>query len=372
MAERELHYFARGNTAAGMHSLVKSVFQGVRTLYVLQGYPGGTAEILGRLASEGKIQGWTLQLIHQPLDSDLLEGLIIDDLSVGLVDGAAWGEDVVLEETETVVRFIDLRPVLAADRLAAEAEAIQEFEREISALYDKAYATFLQTLRIHDEWEKFYIDNLDRDKMDQLAADWSHTHLTPDGNGAGTPARVIHRFLGAATWRGAVDFVPNLTDRLDTRIFVKGRPGSGKSTLFRKIAAVAEERGIDTEVYHCGFDPGSLDMLIFPDLSLAIFDSTAPHEHFPVREGDHILDVYEMAITPGTDEKYADSIRRVKERYTASMKESISLLAEVKEIVQRLEGVYRNAANEQALNEISGGLFAELSREVEVQNTVSS
>lgn len=363
MSERELHYFARGNTAAGLHSLTDSIFQEVRTIYVIKGYPGGTAEVLGRLASEFARRGWGLQLIHQPLDGDCLEGIVIEDLSVALIDSGAWSGESVRAESE--VKFVDLEKAIQPQKLTASAEQIQNFEREIAELYEEAYASFLKTLRIHDEWEKFYIDNLDRETMNRLALEWSDSYLLgPEGEEK--QARVTHRFLGAATWRGAVDFVPNLTDRLTTRIFVKGRPGSGKSTLFRKLGELAADKGIDTEIYHCGFDPNSLDMLIFPELSLGIFDSTAPHEHFPVRDGDSILDVYELAITPGTDEKYADPIRGIKDRYSASMKHSISLLAEVKQIVQRLEEIYQEAADEGVLSGIEDTLLAEIGQDQKI------
>ena len=42
-----------------------------------------------------------------------------------------------------------------------------------------------------------------------------------------------HRFLGAATPKGAVDFVPNLTEGLPHRYFIKGPPGPGKSTMLK-------------------------------------------------------------------------------------------------------------------------------------------
>lgn len=356
MVEQVKHYFARGNTADGLHSLVESVYQGLNTIYVVQGYPGGTAVIIGGLASECAERGWNLELIHQPLESDLLEGIILEDAKLGLVDSDAWPKDFNPEGAE--IRYIDIRETFDSQKVAESSETIITLESEISNLYVKAYETFLRTLRIHDEWEKFYIDNLDRGVMDRLAQEWRDEYLIPQSEGkVGT---ATHRFLGAATWRGAVDFVPNLTNDLQTRIFVKGRPGSGKSTLFKKISIAALDRGIDTEIYHCGFDPHSLDMLIFPELSLAIFDSTAPHEHYPVREGDSILDVYELAITEGTDEKYAEEIAEVKARYTSSMKESTAFLTEAKGIKDQLRGIYSDSIDEEALLQLSESLLNEI------------
>ncbi|MNJ43831.1 hypothetical protein D3C77_388570 [compost metagenome] len=410
MAGRERHYFARGNTAEGLVSLVDSIYYKLDTVYVLKGDPQEIGAVLARLANGWGRRDWNLHLIHQPLQSDLLEGIIIEDARIGLIADQAWPEEGVPGDME--VRRIDFGSDPSGERLAEHRDHINGLEYNIAESYAKAYETFQRTLRIHDDWEKIFIDTLDRAVMNQLAVDWADQYLISSeagleraadagagggtdvgadsgagavggtgvgadagagisaGGGAGAGASegagasagagastsgkesgvVTRRFLGAATWRGAVDFVLNLTEDVPTRIFVKGRPGSGKSTLFKKIAAIAEERGIDTEVYHCGFDPNSLDMLIFRSLGVAIFDSTAPHEHFPLREGDSILDIYELAIAPYTDEKYAEEIAGVKARYTASMQHAISYLAEVKQNQDRLSAIHRSISDEEAIS----------------------
>lgn len=365
MAGLERHYFARGNTAEGLVSLVDSIYYRLNTVYVLEGDPQEIGAILARLSNGWGRKGWSLHLIHQPLQSDLLEGIILEDAGIGLIADRAWPEEGVPEGLE--VRRVDFRSDPSGERLAEHSEHIEALEHNIAEAYTKAYDTFQRTLRIHDDWEKIYIDTLDRAVMNQLAVDWADQYLVSaadagqavdTGNqGSGT---VIRRFLGAATWRGAVDFILNLTEDVPTRIFVKGRPGSGKSTLFKKIAATASERGIDTEMYHCGFDPNSLDMLVFRSHGVAIFDSTAPHEHFPLRDGDSILDVYELAIAPYTDEKYAEEIAGVKARYTASMQHAISYLAEVKQNQDRLSAIYRSLADEEALSRQEGLLMEEI------------
>lgn len=48
----------------------------------------------------------------------------------------------------------------------------------------------------------------------------------------------------------------------------------------KKIAAAAESRGFDVEMYHCGFDPESIDMVLVRELKFCVFDSTNPHEYF--------------------------------------------------------------------------------------------
>jgi len=58
---------------------------------------------------------------------------------------------------------------------------------------------------------------------------------------------------------------------------IKGGPGTGKSSLMKKVAAKAEYNGYDTILCPCSSDPDSLDAVILPDKKIIILDGTAPH-----------------------------------------------------------------------------------------------
>ena len=85
-------------------------------------------------------------------------------------------------------------------------------------------------------------------------------------------------FLGGNTPSGFYSLYHQLSDpaRMRALYIIKGGPGSGKSTLMRKVGAWAEEAGLDTEYILCSGDPDSLDALILPGKAVAIVDGTAP------------------------------------------------------------------------------------------------
>ena len=58
---------------------------------------------------------------------------------------------------------------------------------------------------------------------------------------------------------------------------IKGGPGTGKSSLMRKIADFAFESGLFVEYIYCSSDPDSLDGVIIPELKVSICDGTSPH-----------------------------------------------------------------------------------------------
>ncbi|CAG7643696.1 hypothetical protein PAESOLCIP111_04530 [Paenibacillus solanacearum] len=358
MIENVSHYFARGNTAHGAHFLYKSAFQGLDKILVLTGPPGtGKSTIIRRLADSLTDRGQHVQCFHSPLRPDELDGMIATELKVGIVDRQAceW----IIEDGPGATIEFDFGAALDNRGVSTETLGmIDELKGELIDAYSKAYESFATALRIHDEWEKFYIESMDFDKADQLTQELIQELYV--GHETGTPTVGRHLFFGAATPKGAFDFIQRLTASLNRRIFIKGRPGSGKSTLLKKLAAATEKQGIEVQVYHCGFDPNSLDMLIFPKLSTAIFDSTAPHEYFPDRDGDEILDMYERTMSPGTDETYAAEIAAIKERYSAKMKEATSYLAVAEAIDSKIKSFYTAATNFSIVEELRLQVESEL------------
>lgn len=87
---------------------------------------------------------------------------------------------------------------------------------------------------------------------------------------------------------GIDGYVPLLEYTLSPmkRVFIlKGSPGSGKSTVMKRIAARAEAEGHPLTVIRCSSDPGSLDGVMLTDLGVAVADGTSPHSLDPKKYG---------------------------------------------------------------------------------------
>lgn len=332
------NYFAGGNTAHGFHSLFDSNLEGLDRLFILKGGPGtGKSSLMKKIGNDLAKKGHDIEFLYCSSDSNSVDGVIVPKLKVGIVDGTA-PHVIEPKAPGAVEEYINLGEAWDSEKLTLKKDKIVSLNKQISEAFQTAYATFNSALKIHDDWETIYIGSMDFDKADYLTGRLIDTFFGKMK--LNKPSLVRHRFLGAATPIGAVDFIPNLTEDIPKRYFIKGRPGSGKSTMLKKLASSAEAKGIDVEVYHCGFDANSLDMLIFRELGIAIFDSTAPHEYFPSRDGDEIIDMYDTVIAPGTDEIFADRIAEVAARYREKMKEATSYLAMAKTLREELEAIY--------------------------------
>jgi energy-coupling factor transporter ATP-binding protein EcfA2 len=343
MAGKVRNIYAEGNTARGFHDFFSSVFHGLDRLYVITGGPGtGKSTLVKTIGDQFVSRGHAVEWIHCPFDNGAVDGVILTEINIGLIDGTP-PRQIDSAALGVPVEYVDLHAATDSHKLQREEERIEALHSEISDVYQKAYSTFAEALSIHDEWEKIYIANMDYAKANKVTEELAE-RLFEDRTLA-KPAKVRHMFFGAATPKGAVDYIQDLTADVAKRYFIKGRPGSGKSTMLKNLAAIAEEKGFDVEVYHCGFDPNSLDMLLLPERSIAIFDSTAPHEYFPSRYTDEIIDMYARAIAAGTDEKHAAELAGIQARYSGRMKEATSYLAEGKALHDELVAIYKAATD---------------------------
>ena len=97
----------------------------------------------------------------------------------------------------------------------------------------------------------------------------------------------IHFFAGANTAHGFYSCFDHILPARERKrmYFIKGGPGVGKSTLMRRVAQTAEEKGLDVLYYHCSSDPDSLDGICLPARGMGMMDGTAPHVYDPAVPG---------------------------------------------------------------------------------------
>lgn len=100
-------------------------------------------------------------------------------------------------------------------------------------------------------------------------------------------------FLGCPTPNG---FETHFGDDIKSGEFftyiIKGGPGTGKSTLMKRIAAELSDLD-EPELYYCSSDPDSLDGVVFRGLRVIFVDGTSPHVFEPTYPGarERLLDL---------------------------------------------------------------------------------
>ena len=104
-------------------------------------------------------------------------------------------------------------------------------------------------------------------------------------------------FLGANTPFGFVSHFDEMLnpEAMDKLYIMKGGPGTGKSTILKKISKSALKKEKNMELIHCSSDPDSLDGIVFNDIRTCVLDGTSPHVIDPKYPGafDAIFNIFD-------------------------------------------------------------------------------
>lgn len=267
--------------------------------------PLALSEIFTEVEKKAIQENLPLHILHNPLD-DSVTGIYLPSLQAG-----AWQAD-----------------IFAPGKISFSALYAPQHAERIQEVYQNAVTAYNTAKTYHNLEEEIYISEMDFNKANTVFENIS-AQLLEGRKKKETAGVAYHRFFGAGSIHGNLCYIPQLTESVQKRYFIKGRAGTGKSTFLKRIAKALLDFGFDTEIYHCSFDPNSLDMVIAREIGVCLFDSTAPHEYYPDRENDEIIDFYQECVTPGTDEKYADRIRELETAYKEKKHEGLTLLNEL-------------------------------------------
>lgn len=342
-------YFAGANTASGYVTKLSDNLLGIDKIYGISGRTKThKTEILESILKTGEKKYQNIECIMNPFNITKIDAVIFRDIKTAVVDAEEYhGENLdIIGKTDNFEK--------------EETDEIKELLKKAGIVKESFYDAYYSAKKIHDEWEKIYIKNMKFERFNAYQDGVIIKMFPKKNDNKGTYKH--HRFFGASTPDGSVNYIDNLTENLKRRYFIKGRPGTGKSTFLKRVVKKADEMGYSTEIYYCSFDEASLDMVIVPELGFCVFDSTAPHEMFPESERDMILDFYSEAGLSGVDEKHSRELKEIGDRYKHKISEGMAYLRLYKLYMKESErliilgdkGNEFNSFKEKIVNDILG------------------
>ncbi len=333
-----IKYYTTGITAQGYKSLLKRNLQGVEKIVAIKGAID-IQPFIDKIKSSYVEREYDLEYIFNPYSPDSYEAIINTTKGIAIV--FEINEDAKPLKSIKIHKTFDLNQAINKDSLIKYKDYIRFLKKRRQECLSLTYFFLHNALLIHDEWEQIYIKNMNFEKINEIIRHLIEEIIGDNKNEEKNRGLVKERFLGATTQDGAKNYIDNLTRKICQRYFIKGRPGSGKSTILKAIAKAAVKRGFDIETYFCGFDSKSVDMVIIRGLNVAIFDATSPHEYSPTKEKDKLVDIYAEAIIPKTDEKFANAINEISMRYKSNITIATAHLAMLSKINEEIKRFFQ-------------------------------
>ncbi|HJF33818.1 MAG TPA: hypothetical protein K8V56_18785 [Sporosarcina psychrophila] len=307
-------YMGTAYTGAGIsHKYDKLIASASQTLFLKCPPTNAISNVLSETASHYLKRGYDVDRFMDPVQSDKTDAIFVKGPNLLILQAS---HPVALEPADIggkhkVISFYD---VYDEAKLREQNGIIVEKLEESRVALGKALKSLAEAKNIHDDWEKVNIKRmvweLHENKIASLKEELFGTiKLNKD-------AAVSHRLIGSLTSGGAHDFIPSITKHLDRRILIKGLPGTGKSTLMKALGAEAEQRGFDVLYGWCGLDPAGVDLVLFPELSVCVLDSTNPHAYDVEHPGDELLDLVHMCEEDAGGEA---EIGPIREAYAEKM-----------------------------------------------------
>lgn len=277
-------------------------------VYILQGPPTYKgSELLKELGYFYVKKGFAVEWFKHALLEEIVEAVFIRECNYLFVWGSEWNlEPTLLGTKHHVLSFYDC---LEESQLKTVGEQLATAMKERELWREKCICMLAIAKKLHDDWEVVTQSCMDWQGLDEQISSLKaevFQSIALHKTGART-----HRLLGTLTPTGAQNTVESMTKNLARRLMIKGKPGTGKSSLMKGLADEANARGLDAQIVWCGLDARSVDMIIIPELNFCIFDSTDPHIFEPEegRVGDAIFDMGQHCKLTKEAESEIDDIR---------------------------------------------------------------
>lgn len=236
--------------------------------YIIKGGPGtGKSSFMKYIVIKATDNGLNVELCPCSSDPDSLDGVIIKDIKVIIIDGTA--PHVVEPELVGVCEeIINIGEFWNSNKLRQKAKEIIEVTKA-NKKYHKTAAAYISAAGelIYDNF-KLSKRFMDKAKCENFAFKMA-SHLLPKKEKI-SPKEWV-RFIGGVTPKGVVAFKSTVEDFYKNIIVFDDKYGTVANLIMQKVRTTALEHGYEIITIKNPFLPSKLiDHILIPELSLAI------------------------------------------------------------------------------------------------------
>ncbi len=351
--------FPGANTPEGFFSFYDFMIDPcANMIIIIKGGPGiGKSTLIRRIGSSLLDMGYDTEYACCSHDPDSYDGVVVPKLGLALFDGTPPH---VLEPRfpGIVEHIVNLGDFLNRKRLIPHRQEVVETLGEVSILFERAFRYLKEARIIHDDWEAYNIQALDFGCLNCIAEELSHdsfhdTQISP------SPGKSRRLFASAITASGPIHHLRTIVGHASRRYILKGEPGTGKSTIVKKIAEKALSHGFDVEFYHCPLDPSKVEHAVIPELGVALVSSSWPHLIDPMKDIDRVIETGQ-AVSMKIAGKYESAIADAKQRFGQAVRRAVRCLHDAKEEYDKVQAIYSESMDFPAVERLGDRILGEV------------
>ncbi|AQS60112.1 PRK06851 family protein [Desulforamulus ferrireducens] len=360
--------FPGGNTAQGFFSYYQYMIEPNATrIFCIKGGPGVGKSTFMRYIGEQMVErGYDIEHHCCSSDNGSLDGVVIPAIKVALLDGTA-PHVVDPKNPGAVDEIIHLGDYWQEDKLRANKEAILKSNRRVGRLFKIAYHQLAEAKTIKDELDSYYAEAINMGGVHgiihNIAEDILEDVMEDGQLQFATEPKDRHLFATAFTPQGQTHHLETILADLEKLYFITGEASAIGSQVVGTLAKAMHIHGLDTEVYHCAFEPTAVDLVIMPALKIGIMkdipgidfklQDISGLRKIKIRDLNQYLDQSVLAV-------YDKEIKCARERLHSALCRAIGYIAAAKAEHDIMEQYYIPAMDFEAINAKRGEILARI------------
>jgi hypothetical protein len=333
----ETRFFLGANSSSGFYFLFDDFVSAENGdfLWVIKDGPGcGKSALMKKIGSAAANAGIDVEYIHCSGDPDELDGIYIPSLKTGYVDGTSPH---VFEAKYPAASglYLDLDIFYDIGELRQRLPDIMEKSKEYGALKNRASSLICAAEAVSPISYPGLADEKDIATV-LRRADGVISREIPKKTPSGPETQSKKRFLSALTHKGRVFFEGTVSSYCE-RIYGLDNALGLADTFISHIARALKTRGVGHIVCPDPINPGRLEALLIPELSLGFLAAEPGCEY----EGDPYRHIRLDAITDNERVRPMRSkLRKAGKLQGELMSNATAALSDAKKVSDELRDIY--------------------------------
>ncbi|MBQ7500937.1 MAG: hypothetical protein IJT91_08590 [Clostridia bacterium] len=335
ITDNKERYFAAVNSGRGFIGYFDKIFTGLGKLYIIKGGSGtGKSSFLKKAARRHVSRGGKAEYFHCSADPDSLDGIILTDISTGIIDGTAphTTDPVYPGAVDEIINFGSFWNSAVLEERRDEIIRIVDEKKE---LYKRAYAYLSAAAVLENNAFNILSGCILTDKLCRTTDRIMKNFRVRNGG------QNRLRPTSAISTRGRRYF-DSYESRAGIRYAVRDRYGISHA-VFSALRQSAVKAGLGCDISPDPLIPERLNGL-FVNAAGASFTSSGDAGYDHLINTDRFID--KTAVTANKRE-----LKSVRKQYDETMRSAYSVLAKAQSLHSVLEEIYISSMDFSALDE---------------------